>query len=100
MEASAGFRDLGQFVAAVNVSHNLKFSFADLKTQIVTGKKSLGDAIPAVRPVASGTIEAQRAEHDARVMIAESERQPPLTTTNTPAPTTKSKVKAKKTVAS
>ena len=99
MAASEGFRDLGQFVAAVSVSHNLKLSFADLKTQMVTGRKSLGDAIPAVRPVASGTIEAQRAEHDARAMIAESERQPPVKATTAPPPATTIKAKAKKPVA-
>jgi hypothetical protein len=94
MDASAGFLDLGQFVAAVNVSNNLGLSFADLKTQLMTGKKSLGEAIPAVRKVASGTIEAQRAEYEARGMISESERQQSLKTTTTP-PTTKSKPKTK-----
>src|SRR5437016_3734593 len=32
--AASGFRNLGQFVAAVNVSHNLGIPFADLKTQM------------------------------------------------------------------
>lgn len=71
--AAGGFRDLGQFVAAVNVSNNLNVSFDELKSKIVGNKMSLGQAIQAVRPLtASPTIEAQRAEYDARGMIAES----------------------------
>jgi len=73
MTAADGFRDLGQFVAAVNVANNLNVSFDELKAKIVTNKMSLGQAIQAVRPLtASPTIEAQRAEYDARGMIAES----------------------------
>ena len=73
MTAAEGFRDLGQFVAAVNVANNLNVSFDELKTKIVTNKMSLGQAIQAVRPLtASPTIEAQRAEYDARGLIAES----------------------------
>jgi len=72
MAAADGFRDLGQFVAAVNVANNLNVSFDELKTKIVTNKMSLGQAIQAVRPLtASPTIEAQRAEYDARGLIAE-----------------------------
>lgn len=113
--AAAGFKNLGQFVAAANVSNNLQISFADLKAKMVTGGMSLGQAIQAVRPLtASPTIEVQRAEYDARGMIAESEQPTtppsttggPVTTATTPtaAPTTassttvKSKVKAKKPV--
>jgi len=73
MTAADGFRDLGQFIAAVNVANNLNVSFDELKTKVVTNKMSLGQAIQAVRPLtASPTIEAQRAEYDARGMIAES----------------------------
>ncbi len=75
MAAADGFRNLGQFVAAVNVSNNLNVPFAELKTKMVTNNMSLGQAIQAVRPLtASPTIEAQRAEYDARGMIAESEQ--------------------------
>lgn len=83
MAASAGFRNLGQFVAAVNASNNLGVSFTQLKAKMVSGGLSLGQAIQAVRPLtASATIEAQRAEYDARGMIAESELTP-----QAPAPT-------------
>jgi hypothetical protein len=98
MLAAADFRTLGQFVSAVNVSYNLPgISFTELKTKIITDGMSLGQAIQALRPVSSATIEAQRAEYDARGMISESELQPQVTTTSTTAVTTsKSKAKAKK----
>lgn len=93
MAASAGFKNLGQFVAAVNVSNNLGLSFTQLKTKVVTDSMSLGQAIQAVRPLtASATIEAQRAEYDARGMIAESELTPQAPA---PAPTSTSTKKAK-----
>lgn len=93
MAASAGFKNLGQFVAAVNVSNNLTLSFTQLKTKIVTDGLSLGQAIQAVRPLtASATIEAQRAEYDARGMIAESELTPQAPA---PIPTSTSTKKAK-----
>lgn len=90
MTASAGFRNLGQFVAAVNVSNNLGIPFAQLKAKMVTDGLTLGQTIQALRPAASATVEAQRAEYDARGMIAES---PQPTTTTVP---TKVKPKAKK----
>jgi len=86
MTAAAGFKNLGQFVAAANVSDNLQISFTDLKAKMMTGM-SLGQAIQAVRPfTASPTVEAQRAEYDARGMISESE--PSTTSTPTSGPVT------------
>jgi len=76
MTAAEGFRNLGQFVAAVNVSNNLGIAFADLKTKMVTENKSLGQSIQALRPVSSATIEAQHGEAQARSMIVDSEREP------------------------
>jgi hypothetical protein len=109
IKAADGFANLNQFVAAVNVSNNLQVSFADLKAKLIDGKMSLGQAIQAVRPLtASPTIEAQRAEYDARGMITESEQPSQNTTSasttmasNSPSPTTtatasKLKTKAKK----
>jgi hypothetical protein len=99
MLASAGFRNLGQFVAAVNVSNNLKIPFTELKTKMVTDGLSLGQAIQALKPTASSTIESQRAEYDARGMISESELEPKTpstsTSTSTGPVTTSSKIKAK-----
>jgi hypothetical protein len=95
MLAAAGFRNLGQFVAAVNVSSNLKIPFAQLKTKMVTDDLSLGQAIQALRPTTSATIETQRAEYDARGMISESELQPQVTSTSPTPVTTSSKSKVK-----
>jgi len=95
MLASAGFRNLGQFVAAVNVSNNLKIPFTELKTKMVTDGLSLGQAIQALKPTASSTIESQRAEYDARGMISESELETKTTSTSTTPVTTTSKIKAK-----
>jgi hypothetical protein len=79
VSAAAGFTNLGQFVAAANVSHNLQISFTELKAKMMTGM-SLGQAIQAVRPLtASPTVEAQRAEYDARGMIYESDQATPST---------------------
>ncbi len=100
MTAAAGFKNLGQFVAAANVSNNLQISFTELKAKMMTGM-SLGQAIQAVRPLtASPTVEAQRAEYDARGMIAESDQTAAASTstvpTTTPTSTTaKPKVKTK-----
>jgi hypothetical protein len=73
MDAALGFKNLGQFVAAVNVSTNLELNFTELKTRMVDQKMSLGQAIQDLKKTASPTVEAQRAEYDARVMIAASE---------------------------
>jgi hypothetical protein len=83
MTAAEGFRNLGQFVAAVNVSNNLGIPFADLKMKMVDEHLSLGQSIQALKPTASGTIEAQRAEYDAQGMIYESEQAQTSTTTST-----------------
>jgi hypothetical protein len=50
MTAAKGFKNFGQFNAAVNVSHNLGISFTELKTRMVNGHMSLGQAIQDVRP--------------------------------------------------
>ena len=85
--AASGFRNLGQFVAAVNVSHNLGIPFAELKTRMVDQGMSLGQAIQDARPRATDTtVVARRAETDADALIR---------TTGQTTTTTKSK-KAKK----
>jgi pyruvoyl-dependent arginine decarboxylase (PvlArgDC) len=104
MTAADGFRNLGQFVAAVNVSNNLGVSFTALKAKMVDDGMSLGQAIQSTRPTASSTIEAQHAESEARAMIAETETQSPTTTSSsttttsktTPAPTTTTSKATKK----
>jgi hypothetical protein len=74
--AAAGFRNLGQFVAAVNVSNNLGLDFPTLKTAMVTDGKSLGQAIQAQKSTVDGTAVATRAEHDADTEIRSTEKAP------------------------
>jgi len=71
--AAEGFRNLGQFVAAVNVSNNLRIPFADLKTRMVDDGMSLGQAIQAERNLVDVTTEVRRAERDARIVIADAD---------------------------
>jgi hypothetical protein len=73
--ATAGFRNFGQFIAAVNVSNNLGINFSDLKAAmtgtslagIPTGQptRSLGQAIQQLRPGVDATREAQKAQLEA-----------------------------------
>jgi hypothetical protein len=66
--ASSGFKNLGQFVAAVHVSHNLGIPFDQLHAQM-TGPSpvSLGQAIQKLRPATTNiNREVQRAEDEAR----------------------------------
>ena len=65
--ACAGFRNQGQFIAALHVSRNLHISFADLQTAM-TGPNavSLGQAIHTLRPSADATSEVRRANGQAQ----------------------------------
>jgi hypothetical protein len=67
--AASGFRNLGQFVAAVNVSHNLGIPFTQLKTDMVTKHMSLGQSIQALRPSVNSTKEVDRAQTQTRQMM-------------------------------
>lgn len=71
VDAAAGFRNLGQFVAAVNVSNNLGIPFSQLKSRMVDDGLSLGQAIQDLRPSADYRTEVQRAERDASIVIAD-----------------------------
>jgi len=62
--AASGFRTLGDFVAAVHVSSNLKIPFADVKARMMNGG-TLGTAIATLRPELDSQIEARRARADA-----------------------------------
>jgi hypothetical protein len=67
--AAMGFKNLGQFVAAVHVSKNLNIPFDQLKTAMVTNHKSLGDAIHELKPELNTTTvktEAKKAEDEAK----------------------------------
>ena len=83
MTASAGFKNLGQFVAAVNVSNNLGLKFADLKTHMVTDGMSLGQSIQSLKSTANVDTEVHRAEQQASTMITSSTSTAGSTTTST-----------------
>jgi len=67
--AADGFKNLGQFVAAVHVSKNLGISFADLKTRMVDGA-SLGSAIKTLKPEANADAETRKARKQAQTTQA------------------------------
>ncbi len=50
MTAADGFKNLGQFVAAVNASYNHDLDFTKLKTAMVDDGMSLGQAMKEQRP--------------------------------------------------
>jgi hypothetical protein len=51
---AAGFKNLGQFIAALHVSHNLGIPFSQLKAEMTESKPdSLGQAIQDLRPTLS-----------------------------------------------
>jgi hypothetical protein len=72
--ASAGFKNQGQFIAAVHVSNNLGIPFDQLKAAMLgtsattltndtsTNPMSLGQAIRKLRPTANTAVEVERAE--------------------------------------
>jgi hypothetical protein len=88
--ATAGFKNFGQFNAAVNVSNNLGIPFADLKAAMTgitlagdpTGEPtlSLGRAIQQLRPGADPEVEAHRAQTQASV--GETAKRPKRVTTS------------------
>jgi hypothetical protein len=68
LTAADGFRNFGQFVAAVQLSKNQNIAFDLLKTEMVTGNKSLSDAVHTLKPELSESevnAEAKKAENQA-----------------------------------
>lgn len=73
-QAAAGFKNLGQFVAAVHVSKNLNIPFDQLKSEIMK-EGSLGKAIKALDPSKTPQqirTEVRKAEQQARQDIRSS----------------------------
>ncbi|SRR5258708_589602 len=65
--ASQGFKNLGQFVAAVHVSHNLGIPFDQLKAKMVgPPQENLGQAIHALKPAANSKEETKKGEKQAK----------------------------------
>ena len=84
LKASMGFRNLTQFVSAVHASQNLSIPFDKMRTAMVDEKKSLSNAIRALKPTATATIEAQRADYEARGTIYQAQH-PDTPATDAPA---------------
>jgi hypothetical protein len=96
LTASSGFRNLGQFVAAVNVSNNLGIPFAQLKTRMVDDRMSLGQSIQALRPSVDSQFVVKRAERDGDLLIRSTETTTTKTTPVTPRkPTVRTKAKTR-----
>jgi len=92
-QASAGFKNQGQFIAALHVSKNLGISFADLKTAMTginptlppdaqqpsTTTMSLGQAIQKLRPSADADGAVTTAEHQATADVSSTTTTPKTT---------------------
>ncbi len=75
---AAGFRNLGQFVAAVHVSHNLGIPFDQLRSTMINGDKqttTLGAAIHKLKPDAEAKNESKKATKEANDDLKESSEQ-------------------------
>lgn len=70
-QAAKGFKNLGQFVAAVHVSKNLGIPFDDLKAKMIGGD-SLGKSIHELKPDADAKAEANKAKKQAKEDLNES----------------------------
>jgi hypothetical protein len=65
--ASDGFRNFGQFVAAVHVSHNLGIPFDQLKAKMTgDNAESLGKAIKELKPDADAKAEVKKAQQQSK----------------------------------
>jgi hypothetical protein len=73
-DAASGFKNLGEFVAAVHVSHNLGIPFDQLKTTMESNGDNLGKAIHTLNPNLStkeSKSDAKKAEKEANRDIRE-----------------------------
>jgi hypothetical protein len=76
--ASAGFRNLGEFVAAAHVSHNLNIPFDQLKSKTTgSAAMSLGQAIHDLNPAVDANAEAKKASRSADAEIKASRGKKP-----------------------
>lgn len=69
---ASGFKNFGQFVAAVHVSHNLDIPFSALQAKMTgPGAVSLGKAIQELKPDANAKTEVKKAKSEADSDIEE-----------------------------
>lgn len=72
-QACQGFKNLGQCVAAIHVSHNLGIPFSDLAGKLTgSNPESLGKAIHDLKPDANAGAEAKTAEKQAKADMNDS----------------------------
>ena len=72
-KAATGFKNEGQFIAALHVSHNLNIPFAQLKAEMTgSDHDSLGRAIHELRPTANAKAAVKTAEQQAKADITAS----------------------------
>jgi hypothetical protein len=64
-DASTGFKNQGQFIAALHVSRNLGIPFKSLQDDMTTKKLSLGQSIQNLKHSANATKETEHAERQA-----------------------------------
>jgi hypothetical protein len=69
MDVSAGFEDIGQFVAAVNASRALGIPMHEFKRRMVGDRMPLLLAIQDLRPNSNYRADAMRAEEEARTLL-------------------------------
>jgi hypothetical protein len=93
-QAATGFRNQGQFIAALHASQNLGVPFADLKKQMVDNHLSLGQSIHTMNHSVDSTGAATQAEKQATIDInatgTTTSGTTTSTTTSTSTPTKKS----------
>lgn len=70
--AASGFKNLGQFVAAVHIAHNLGIPFSQLKADMVGSGMSLGKAIHTLRPDVNAKKEVKLAKKQAKEDLKQS----------------------------
>jgi len=70
--AASGFKNLGQFVAAVHVAHNLGIPFSQLKADMVGSGMSLGKAMHTLRPDVNAKKEVKLAKKQAKEDLKQS----------------------------
>jgi hypothetical protein len=70
-DAAKGFKNEGQFIAALHAAKDLGVSFTDLKTEMTGSERdSLGQAIHDLKPTADAKTSAKTAETEARADIS------------------------------
>jgi len=82
-QAAAGFRNRGQFIAALHASHDLSIPFDQLKAEMTgTDHDSLGQAIHELKPTLDAKSAAHTAETEAKADIKATRPAKPAGTDN------------------